>query len=45
MSLGVFVLCIPAAYILKSHGPYFLILLAVPDRITFLRRLVTRVRR
>jgi uncharacterized membrane protein len=45
MSLAVFVLCIPAAYILKSHGPYFLILLALPDRINFLRRLVTRVRR
>jgi uncharacterized membrane protein len=45
MSLAVFVLCVPAAYILKSHGPYFLILLALPDRINFLRRLVTRVRR
>jgi uncharacterized membrane protein len=44
MSLGVFVLCIPAAYILKSHGPYFLILLALPDRITFVQRLIARAR-
>ncbi len=39
LSLGVFALSIPAAFLLGRHGPWFLVLLAVPNRFTWLRRL------
>jgi uncharacterized membrane protein len=41
LSFGVFLLCIPAGYV-TSHGIYVLLLLAIPDRILWLRRLVHR---
>lgn len=43
LSLGVFVLCIPAGYVLGNHGPYVLILLAVPNRVVWLLRLAKRL--
>jgi uncharacterized membrane protein len=42
LTFGVFVLCIPAAYLFRSHGPFVLILLAIPDRFMWLRNLVHR---
>jgi uncharacterized membrane protein len=33
LTLGVFLICIPGAYVLGRHGPWLLVLLAVPDRI------------
>jgi uncharacterized membrane protein len=39
LTFGVFLLCIPAGYV-TSHGIYVLFLLAVPDRILWLRKLV-----
>jgi uncharacterized membrane protein len=41
-TLAVFVLCLPAGYVLGSHGPWVLVLLAVPTRLTHIRRLVRR---
>jgi uncharacterized membrane protein len=41
-SLTVFVLCIPAAYILGRHGPYILLLLALPNRVALIGRLFRR---
>ncbi len=42
LTLAVFALTIPAAFLLRRHGPWFLILLAVPNRFASLRRLFTR---
>jgi uncharacterized membrane protein len=42
LTLGVFALCIPAAFVLGRHGPWFLILLSVPNRFAWLRRLFSR---
>jgi uncharacterized membrane protein len=42
LSLAIFTLCIPAAFILGRHGPWFLILLVVPNRFTWVRRLFRR---
>jgi uncharacterized membrane protein len=36
LNLAVFVLCIPGAYLLGRHGRYLLLLLAIPNRITWL---------
>jgi uncharacterized membrane protein len=44
-TLAVFVICIPGAYLLGSHGPYLLILLVLPDRFLMLDRLWRRIRR
>ena len=45
-TLGVFLLCIPGAYVLKSHGPWILVLLAVPVRLPgFLHRFQAFLRR
>jgi hypothetical protein len=44
LTLAVFTLSIPAAFVLGRHGPWFLILLAVPNRIGWLRRLFSRRR-
>jgi uncharacterized membrane protein len=38
LTLGVFVLCIPAGFVLGSKGPYVLLLLVVAGRIPFRRR-------
>ena len=40
INLAVFVLCIPGAYVLGSHGPYILVLLALPGRVAVIRRLI-----
>jgi uncharacterized membrane protein len=40
-NLFVFLICIPGGYVLGSHGPYLLILLALPARLS----LVNRIRR
>ena len=40
INLAVFVLCIPGAYVLGSHGPYILVLLAVPGRVAVIRRFI-----
>jgi uncharacterized membrane protein len=43
LSLGVFVLCLPAGYVLgNGHGAYVLLLLALPARISFVRRVFVR---
>lgn len=44
LTLGVFALCIPAGYVLGSHGPYVLLLLSIPARLTVVRRLFGRRR-
>ena len=44
MSLGVFAICIPASYIIGEKALYVLLLLAVPDRIAWIIRLVRHVR-
>jgi uncharacterized membrane protein len=43
LSLGVFVLCIPAGYVLGHQGPYVLTLLAIPNRVVWLLRLAKRL--
>ena len=43
-SLGVFLLCIPAGYVLGSHGPWVLVLLAVPTRLPRIGRFGRRRR-
>jgi uncharacterized membrane protein len=43
-NLGVFLLCIPAGYVLHGHGPYVLVLLALPGRLIFLKKLFVRRR-
>ncbi|MCW2522653.1 MAG: hypothetical protein JWO63_988, partial [Frankiales bacterium] len=45
MVLGVYLLCLPAGYVLGRHGPYVLLLLAVPTRLTMGRGLIQRWRR
>ena len=45
LSLGVFILCVPAGYVLGHNGPYVLVLLAVPDRVALVMRLAGRRRR
>jgi uncharacterized membrane protein len=42
LSCVVFLLCVPAGYVLGDHGPYVLVLLAVPDRLAWLQRLRAR---
>jgi len=42
LSLVVFLLCIPAGYVLGGKGPYVLLLLAIPDVIGWIRRLARR---
>jgi uncharacterized membrane protein len=41
-SLTVFVLCIPAGYILGHYGPWVLVLLALPNRVALFGRLFRR---
>lgn len=41
--LGIFVLCIPAGYVLGRHGPFVLLLLAIPSRVSLLRGGYARV--
>jgi uncharacterized membrane protein len=46
LSLGVFVLCLPAGYVLgNGHGAYVLLLLALPARISFVRKIFVRSKR
>jgi uncharacterized membrane protein len=45
LTLGVFALCIPAGYVAGHYGPYVLILLAIPNRVVWLLRLVKRLLR
>ena len=40
MNLGVFLLCIPGGYVLGSHGPWILVVLALPGRVAVVRRLI-----
>ncbi len=44
LNLVVFLLCIPAGYVLGHKGPLVLLLLAVPERFDLVRRLIRRVR-
>jgi uncharacterized membrane protein len=41
-NLGVFLLCIPAGYVLGSHGPWVLVLLAAPLHVPFVRKVRQR---
>jgi uncharacterized membrane protein len=43
LNFVVFMLCIPAGYVLGGKGPYVLLLLAVPEALTLMRR-ITRHR-
>jgi uncharacterized membrane protein len=43
LSLVVFLLCLPAGYVFGRHGPYVLLLLAVPARVVWLRKIGDRV--
>jgi uncharacterized membrane protein len=38
LSLVVFLLCIPAGYVVGSKGPYVLILLAIPARVSWIQK-------
>jgi len=44
LNLGVFLLCIPAAYLLGGNGPYVLLLLVVTNRLPLLKKLAHRYR-
>jgi uncharacterized membrane protein len=44
LAFAVFALSIPAAFLLGQHGPWFLILLAIPNRFAWLRRRFTHRR-
>jgi uncharacterized membrane protein len=44
-SLFVFALCIPAGYVLHGHGPWVLVLLAVPHRFHLGQRVARRIAR
>jgi uncharacterized membrane protein len=44
LSLAVFLLCIPAGYVLGSKGPYVLLLLTIPDVVHWTRRIGRRRR-
>ena len=39
INLVVFLLCVPAGFLLGSHGPYVLVLLALPGRVAGVRRM------
>jgi hypothetical protein len=39
LSLVVFLLCVPAGYVLGHKGPYVLLLLGIPDVVGWIRRL------
>ena len=39
LSLVVFLLCIPAGYVLGGKGPYVLLLLAIPNAVNWVRRI------
>jgi uncharacterized membrane protein len=43
-NLGVFLLCIPAGYVLGSNGPFVLLLLVLTNRLPLLRSLARRYR-
>ena len=43
-NLGVFLLCIPAGYVLGSNGPFVLLLLVLTNRLPLLRTLARRYR-
>lgn len=38
INLAVFLLCIPAGYVVGSHGPYVLLLLGLAGRAVLIRR-------
>jgi uncharacterized membrane protein len=42
MTLAVFLICVPAAYLVGHHAPYLLLLLALPDRVISVRKLIAR---
>ena len=42
LNLAVFLLCIPAGYLLGGNGPYVLLLLILTNRLPLLRRLAHR---
>jgi uncharacterized membrane protein len=42
LNLGVFLLCIPAGYVLGSNGPFVLLLLVLTNRLPLLKRLARR---
>jgi uncharacterized membrane protein len=42
LNLGVFLLCIPAGYVLGSNGPFVLLLLILTNRLPLLRKLARR---
>jgi len=42
LNLGVFLLCIPAGYVLGSNGPFVLLLLVLTNRLPLLRSLARR---
>jgi uncharacterized membrane protein len=42
LNFVVFMLCIPAGYVLGGKGPYVLVLLAVPEALTLMRRITRR---
>jgi uncharacterized membrane protein len=44
LNLVVFLLCIPAGYVLGHQGPLVLLLLLVPERVDLARRLIRRAR-
>lgn len=44
LNLGVFLLCIPAGYVLGSNGPFVLLLLVLTNRLPLLKRLARRYR-
>ena len=44
LNLVVFLLCIPAAYLFGSNGPYVLLLLVLTNRLPLLKRLALRYR-
>jgi uncharacterized membrane protein len=44
LNLAVFTLCIPGAYLLGGHGPYVLLLLAIPSRLLLFGALYRRIR-
>jgi uncharacterized membrane protein len=44
LNLAVFLLCIPAGYLLGEDGPFVLLLLAIPNRLVMLSKLARRYR-
>ena len=45
LNLVVFLLCIPAGYVLGSRGAFVLVLLIIPDRLALIGNLARRLRR